>query len=145
MARRSDNRPDARASILLLDTLGELATAYQFATAAFVGGTLIPHGGQSIMEPALYGKAIVIGPSMENFPKIIDDFLERGAIWQISASIDQPAEQREQLVEAFCALLSDDSRRARMGEQAESIFESSKGAAAYTINQISAVLEKAIR
>ncbi len=145
VARRSDNKPDSRAGVLLLDTLGELATAYQFATAAFVGGTLIPHGGQSIMEPALYGKAIVIGPSMENFPKIIDDFLERGAIWQIPASIDQPDEQREQLVEAFSALLGDGSRRAHMGRQAESIFESSKGAAAYTIDQISAVLEKAIR
>ncbi len=145
VARRTANAPNPKASVLILDSLGELSTAYQFATVAFVGGTLIPHGGQSIMEPALHGKAIVIGPSMENFPKIIDDFLERGAIWRIAAPIGQPARQREQLAEAFAALLRDDIRRARMGEQAEAIFESSKGASAYTIDQISAVLESAIR
>ena len=76
--RRTDPAPgDPTADVLILDTLGELGTAYGFATVAFVGGTLIPHGGQSIMEPALYAKPIVAGPSMLNFPQIIDDF--RGA------------------------------------------------------------------
>ena len=142
---RSSGAPDPSAGVLILDSVGELATAYKFATAVFVGGTLIPHGGQSIMEPALYGKAIVIGPSMENFPKTIDDFLERGAIWQIKATIDQPEAQRSQLAEAFSTLMLDSQRRQLMGAQAEAIFESSKGAAAYTIDQISAVLESAIR
>ena len=69
----------------MLDTIGELATAYRFATVAFVGGTLIPHGGQSILEPAWYAKPIVIGPSMENFRQIAKDFRDRGAVRQIQA------------------------------------------------------------
>jgi 3-deoxy-D-manno-octulosonic-acid transferase len=145
VARRTDATPNPAASVLLLNTLGELATAYSFATVAFVGGTLIPHGGQSIMEPALHGKAIVIGPSMDNFPKIIDDFLERSAIRQIPGSIDQPREQQDQLTEALTQLLCDETAREAMGRGAESIFEKSKGATAYTVSQIVHVLETVVR
>jgi 3-deoxy-D-manno-octulosonic-acid transferase len=145
VAKRTDEKPDPNASVLLLNTVGDLATAYSFATVATVGGTLIPFGGQSIMEPALYGKAIVIGPSMENFPKIIDDFRERQAIWQISAGIDQPDKQRTQLAEAFVTLLNDDVRRAQLGERAESIFEESKGATAFTVEHISGVFATVVR
>jgi len=103
--RRSDPAPGSpSAEVLVLDTLGELSTAYSFATVAFVGGTLIPHGGQSIMEPALYAKPIVVGPSMLNFPQIIDDFLDRGGIAQISAGETDKEAQKSQLTEAFAKL-----------------------------------------
>ena len=145
IVKRTDNAPNPNASVLLLNSIGELATAYSFATVAMVGGTLIPFGGQSIMEPALYGKAIVIGPSMENFPKIIDEFRERQAIWQISAGIDQPELQRTQLTEALTDLLTDSARRAQLGERAESIFEESKGATAFTVDHISEVFATMVR
>ena len=103
--------------MLILDTLGELATAYQFATVVFVGGTLIPHGGQSIMEPAVYAKPIVIGPSMKNFPQIIDDFIERGGIAQISADETDKEAQKTQLTEAFVRLLQDAGARKRWGKR----------------------------
>ena len=55
-------RAGGSADVLILDTIGELSAAYQFATVVFVGGTLIPHGGQSIMEPAALCQAHRIGP-----------------------------------------------------------------------------------
>jgi 3-deoxy-D-manno-octulosonic-acid transferase len=142
VTRRSAGKSNPKAQVLVLDTLGELATAYQFATVAFVGGTLIPHGGQSIMEPALWGKAIVIGPHMENFPREIEDFLAKEAVLQIPADETQKAQQVDQLVEAFSRLLANEAEREAMGGRAQSIFESSKGATAFTVDQIAALLEE---
>jgi len=130
--------------VLIGDTLGELATAYQFATVVFVGGTLIPHGGQSIMEPAVYGKAIVVGPSMKNFPQIIDDFLERGGIAQIAADETDKEAQTQQLADAFVRLLGDADAREAMGKAAYSVFEGSQGATQYTVDHIAAIFEEAL-
>ena len=142
--RRSDSAPgDTSADVLILDTLGELATAYQFATVVFVGGTLIPHGGQSIMEPAVYAKPIVVGPSMKNFPQIIDDFIERGGIAQISADETDKEAQTAQLTEAFMRLLQDADARAAMGKAAYSVFEGSQGATQFTVDHIAAIWEEA--
>jgi 3-deoxy-D-manno-octulosonic-acid transferase len=143
--RRSDPAPgDPAAEVLILDTLGELATAYQFATVVFVGGTLIPHGGQSIMEPAVYAKPIVIGPSMKNFPQIIDDFIERGGIAQITADETDKTAQTQQLTAAFVRLLSDAEARTAMGKAAYSVFEGSQGATQFTVDQIAAIFEEVL-
>ena len=61
--------------VLLLDSIGELGAVYELADVAFVGGTLVPTGGHNILEPACFGKAILIGPSMSNFQDIADTFL----------------------------------------------------------------------
>jgi 3-deoxy-D-manno-octulosonic-acid transferase len=61
--------------VLLLDSIGELGAVYELADVAFVGGTLVPTGGHNILEPATFGKAVVIGPSMSNFQDIADTFL----------------------------------------------------------------------
>ena len=79
MQRRSDLSPQTKLElpgVLLLDTTGELGSVYELATVAFVGGTLVPTGGHNILEPACFGKPIVIGPSMTNFQEIADAFLE---------------------------------------------------------------------
>ena len=141
--RRSDPAPgDPSADVLILDTLGELGTAYGFATIAFVGGTLIPHGGQSIMEPALYAKPIVAGPSMLNFPQIIDDFRERGGIAQITADETDKEAQKSQLTAAFIRLLLDADARETMGRAAYSVFEGSQGATQFTVDHIAAIFEE---
>ena len=141
--RRSAPAPDKRdAEVLILDTLGELAAAYQFATVVFVGGTLIPHGGQSIMEPALYAKPIVVGPSMKNFAAIMDDFLARGGVSQIAADEKDKEAQKKQLTEAFTQLLGDKAARETMGAAARSVFEGSKGATQFTVDRIAAIYEE---
>lgn len=140
--RRDDTRSPAGAEVLILDTIGELAAAYQFATVVFVGGTLIPHGGQSIMEPAVYAKPIVVGPSMKNFPGIVDDFRERGGIAQITATEADKEVQKQQLTAEFVRLLHDPEARYKMGAAARSVFEGSQGATKFTVDKIAAILER---
>jgi len=143
--RRSDPAPgNPTADVLIGDTLGELSTAYQFATVVFVGGTLIPHGGQSIMEPAVYAKPIVVGPSMKNFPQTIDDFEERGGIAMISADETDKEAQKQQLTDAFVRLLQDSAAREAMGRAAYSVFEGSQGATQYTVDHIATIFEEAL-
>ena len=141
--RSEDNKTANGAEVMVLDTLGELATAYRFATIAFVGGTLIPHGGQSILEPAWHAKPIVIGPSMENFRQIARDFRDRGAVKQIHAIESDKEAQIKELTDAFVWLLEDEARRTAMGSAAYSVFENNLGAARFTVDKIAAVYKDA--
>jgi 3-deoxy-D-manno-octulosonic-acid transferase len=140
--RTGRNGPGLRAPVLLLDTVGELATAYRFATIVFVGGTLIPHGGHSIMEPALYSKAIVTGPSTENFRQVFGEFHSRGAVRQISADEKDKGLQVRQLLDAFQQLLENAEERSALGAAAFSILEKNRGAARRTGERIAAVFEE---
>ena len=143
--RRSDPAPgDPAADVLIGDTLGELSTSYRFATVVFVGGTLIPHGWQSIMEPAAYAKPIVVGPSMKNFPQTIDDFVERGGIAKIAADESDKEAQKAQLTEQFVRLLLDPAARAAMGQAALSVFEGSQGATQYTVDHLATIFKEAL-
>ena len=68
--------------VLLLDSIGELGAIYQLATVAYVGGTMVPTGGHNILEPAYFARPIVIGPYMDNFREITDNFLQDLGIGQ---------------------------------------------------------------
>jgi 3-deoxy-D-manno-octulosonic-acid transferase len=145
LRRRSEAAsPAPGTEVIVLDTLGELAAAYRFATVAFVGGTLIPHGGQSIMEPAWYARPIVIGPSMENFRQTAADFRARGAVREIKATDADKEAQIRELTEAFVCLLRDESLRAAMGQAAYSVFEGHRGATRFTVDRIAALYEEAL-
>lgn len=126
----------AGAEVLLLDSIGELATAYRFADIVFVGGTLIPHGGQNILEPAWHAKPIVIGPSMENFRQTADDFLACGAVIQTRAALYDREAQIVELTEIFSGLLEDEKRRTDMGRAALSVLERNRGASRFTAESI---------
>ena len=56
---------------LLLDSIGELAGLFEHATVVFMGGTLARRGGHNILEPAFFGKPVIVGPHMENFAEIM--------------------------------------------------------------------------
>lgn len=85
-ARRTEipDRPERLdGNVLLLDTVGELSSAYACAALAFVGGSLVPKGGHNVLEPAWHGVPTVVGPHMENFREIADAFLAAGALMQV--------------------------------------------------------------
>jgi 3-deoxy-D-manno-octulosonic-acid transferase len=140
--RTNGKQPDQDAEVLILDTIGELAAAYSFATVAFVGGTLVRHGGHSIMEPALYAKPIVIGPSMENFPQIIDEFLAHGGIHQILTGEEDKNLQIQHLTEVLSQLVLNPTARETMGEAAYSVLENNQGAAQRTAEKIAALFQE---
>lgn len=90
--------------VLLLDTLGELASLYRHAAGAFIGGTLVPTGGHNPIEAARFGIPVAVGPSMENFREIAEAFDERRAWVRVRHGeelgrvfgdwLDRPAERR---------------------------------------------------
>jgi len=72
------SEPSSQGLVIILDVMGELALIYGAADIAIMGGSFIGHGGQNPLEPAFWGKAIICGPHMENFP-FIDEFYRNGA------------------------------------------------------------------
>jgi 3-deoxy-D-manno-octulosonic-acid transferase len=132
--RRSELPIDAepRADVVVLDSIGELAQLYQVATAVFVGGSLVDHGGHNILEPAIFGKPIVFGPHMQNFAEIAEGFLANHAALQAGSERDL-----EQIV---LTLVTDPVRRARLGAAARALVEANRGAKAKTLEVVSELL-----
>jgi 3-deoxy-D-manno-octulosonic-acid transferase len=118
--------------VLLLDTLGELAQVYALASVVFVGGSLVPSGGHNILEPAVAGKAVVVGPHMENFQEIADQFRSESAIVQVSSP--------DELAREVSALLLDDERRRGLGERARQLVGRNRGAVSRTADALSSLL-----
>lgn len=65
--------------VMILDTMGELAQFYALSDLAFIGGSLVPRGGQNLLEPAFYGKPVCFGPHMDNFSELAGLFVSAGA------------------------------------------------------------------
>jgi 3-deoxy-D-manno-octulosonic-acid transferase len=135
--RRSDWRsqpveaikPLSPGQIVLLDTIGELASVYSLASVAFVGGSLIPAGGHNPLEPAQFGVAIVMGPHYANFRAITEELLAHDAL-RIAA--------KDELAAALIDLLRDSAASRAMGEQAKQVFASQAGA---TVRSVDAICE----
>jgi 3-deoxy-D-manno-octulosonic-acid transferase len=118
-AANSNGIPDD-ATVVLLDSIGELAPLYALADGAFVGGSLVEAGGHNILEPAAFGKVPVFGPSMENFAEIAARFVQAGAAIQVESPEDAGVE--------WIHLLKDPEKMKRMGAAAKRLVESSRGA-----------------
>jgi 3-deoxy-D-manno-octulosonic-acid transferase len=131
---------DMKADIILLDTIGELRAAYPLAEIVFVGGSLIPHGGQSVLEPAAEGKAIVTGPYTENFEAVMREFRENNAIRQTPVAPDD-FQVSERLSEEFISLLINKEKRTELGCNAASLMgKSNRDATTKTVRAIGSLL-----
>lgn len=141
--RRSEaqRETDKIADVTLLDSIGELRAVYPLAEIVFIGGSLIPHGGQSILEPAAAGRAIVTGPFTQNFEAVVNDFLANKALIQLSEA-PQDSQTSERLSEVFIQLLEDVQKRDALGENALSIMQANRGATAKTIENLKPLLYK---
>ena len=122
VCRTADAEVTADTSVVLLDTLGELMLFYAAADVAFVGGSLVPIGGHSLLEPAALGLPILTGPYNFNAADVARMFLERGAALQVEGA--------EQLYAALARLLSQPAERTAMAEQALELVASNRGALA---------------
>lgn len=120
-------------SVLLLDSIGELAPIYGLADAVYVGGSMVRAGGHNILEPAGFGKPPLFGEHMENFQELADTFLARGAARQVT--------NPEDLGVAWIELLEDDARRKKMGDAARALVEENRGATARTVGYIANLLQ----
>jgi len=123
---------DKRAQVILLDTIGELRAVYPLAEVVFVGGSLVRHGGQSVLEPAAAGRAIVTGPYTHNFEAVVKEFLRHQALIQLPKP-QQESEIAERLFEIFTDLLTDAELRNKLGEAARSTVVNNRGATTRTV------------
>ena len=119
--RRSDGLGcDESIEVLLGDSMGELLSYYSVCDIAFIGGSLIDTGGQNLLEAAAASKPILFGPSVFNFEKIAQLFLEKDAAIQVGDADD--------LMKTISSLLLDDTKRQKLGKNAKNSFEKNRGA-----------------
>lgn len=122
----SDAAPAGEAvQVLVLDSLGELATTYSWAVGAFVGGTLVPTGGHNPLEPARCGAPTCVGPSMENFREMAQAFDDAEA-WRRVAGPEELAGVWREWIE------SPTSARAQ-SERARALLDANRGAVGRTL------------
>ncbi|MDQ3800805.1 MAG: 3-deoxy-D-manno-octulosonic acid transferase [Acidobacteriota bacterium] len=140
-ARRSEKPSprDKTAEIILLDSIGELRAVYPLAEIVFVGGSLIPHGGQSVLEPAAAQKPIVTGFYTMNFEKIVREFLENEALLQLPQLDEKEIPAR--LAQSFSRLLENPPEREKLAANAFRVMQSNRGASRKTIEYLKPIFK----
>ena len=117
--------------VFLLDSIGELASAYSLADLAFVGGSLVSHGGHNILEPAQFGVAIVTGISYQNFRDIVERFLQNQAVRTVGAA---------ELPLVFMELVDSPKERHAMGQRALQTMQQQMGATIRTVQALAELM-----
>lgn len=125
--------PIQSGEILLLDTIGELASVYTLAAVAFVGGSVIPAGGHNPLEPAQFGVPIVMGPHYANFRAITEDLQAHDAL-----RVAAPGE----LANVLADLLGNREEANAMGARARQVFEQQSGATGRCLEAIRELLPR---
>lgn len=129
VALRSEGKlPEPETDIYIADTIGELGVFYNLMPVAFVGGSLVPHGGQNPVEAIKLGAAVVTGPHWRNFADAYEELLEAHGAIQVSDA--------QALASAVLSLLEDDKARAEMMARAETALARMGGALPRTIEQL---------
>ncbi|MGN6808580.1 MAG: lipid IV(A) 3-deoxy-D-manno-octulosonic acid transferase [Trinickia sp.] len=123
----------AEVTVLLGDSMGELGAYYAAADVAFIGGSLLPLGGQNLIEACAVGVPVLIGPHVFNFAQATADAVAAGAAQQVS----DPADLARVLDELF----SDRGRRITMGAAASAFAARHRGTTERTVEVLSALME----
>ncbi len=133
-AGRRTAPPGRPGRMLILDTIGELASFYRLARVAFIGGSLVARGGHNPLEAAACGVPVLFGPHMEDFREIARDLVQCGG----GATVSSAAE----LTVAVQRILDDDRVRASMSAAAAGLVAANKGVVARHLHEIERLLGK---
>ena len=131
--RRTQIAKQAGEDVILLDSLGELASIYSLGSSAFIGGTLVPTGGHNPLEPARLGIPVIAGPSMHNFQEISDKFETQGA-WQRVANA-------EDLARVWASWAGNPEIAIEVGIRGQNLIEANRGALRQTLEELQPVLK----
>ncbi|UTV55634.1 lipid IV(A) 3-deoxy-D-manno-octulosonic acid transferase [Burkholderia arboris] len=124
-------------TVLLGDSMGELGAYYAAADIAFIGGSLLPLGGQNLIEACAVGVPVLIGPHVFNFTQATADAVAAGAAMQVADPLD--------LAHVLDALFADKARRIAMGAAGAAFASRHRGATARTVDVLAALLPPAER
>lgn len=130
--KRTELQPGKSWDVLVLDTIGELSQFYALADLAFVGGSLVPKGGQNLLEPIYYEKPVLFGPHMENFALLAEQFLRCRAAKVVNSKKD--------LIEAF--QMKEEQELIDMGKRAKELLDSQQGATQRTLRVIESLVSR---
>jgi len=119
-------------NVLLGDSMGEMGAYYAAADLAFIGGSLLPLGGQNLIEACAVGVPVLIGPHVFNFTQATADAVAAGAALQVQDPAD--------LARALRELFSDKPRRVAMGAAAAAFAARHRGATARTVDVLTTLL-----
>jgi len=137
MQRRSqlgtDGVLDDTVQVLLGDSMGEMFTYYAACDLAFIGGSLVPLGGQNLIEACALGKPVLIGQHTFNFATISDQAVAAGAAVRVADA--------RALLEQAAGLLRQDGLRAEMGAKALEFAKAQRGATVETMRMLEALLD----
>jgi 3-deoxy-D-manno-octulosonic-acid transferase len=127
LQRRSElaEGDEVTADVLLGDSMGEMFAYYAACDCAFVGGSLLPLGGQNLIEPAAVGKPVIVGEHTFNFLQATDEAVHMGAALRVHDAAE--------LLEQAARLLTEPESRERMGERALAFAGHHRGATARTV------------
>jgi 3-deoxy-D-manno-octulosonic-acid transferase len=126
--RRSEGLPSPDTQVWLGDSMGEMAAYYALADLAFVGGSLLPLGGQNLIEAAACGCPVLVGPHTFNFLSATEDAIAAGAARRVADA--------QALVEQVDSLLQDQSSLAAMRQAGAAFAAAHQGATARTLSLI---------
>ncbi|MGH9317144.1 MAG: 3-deoxy-D-manno-octulosonic acid transferase, partial [Thermoanaerobaculia bacterium] len=118
--------------VVILDTRGELAAVYQHAVLSFVGGTLIPVGGQNLLEPAVWSKPVFFGPHTDHCAEVAELLVRAGGAVRVRDGVELAAE--------MAGLLRDRAGLRRMGAAARGVVIENQGAVERSLELIGRVL-----
>jgi 3-deoxy-D-manno-octulosonic-acid transferase len=122
----------AGATVIVLDTMGELATLYSLCAVAFIGGSLVPIGGHNALEPAVFAKPLLFGPYMHHFPELAALLQQAGGAIQV--------QEEEELYERLVYLLTHPEAGNTMGQCALAALAANRGALERTHTAIKTLL-----
>ncbi|HVG92916.1 MAG TPA: 3-deoxy-D-manno-octulosonic acid transferase, partial [Planctomycetota bacterium] len=131
--RLSADRPAPPDAVVLLDTVGELESVYALADVVFVGGSLVKHGGQNMMEPASLAKPVVVGPWTWNFRGELELLTAGGGV--------AVADGAEGVLEVIRGWLRDPAAARAVGERGRRSIVDSKGATERTLAILAPLLD----
>jgi len=118
---------DTNATVILLDTIGELPATYSLADVVFVGGSIVDRGGHNVLEPAAAGAAVVTGAHTHNFHAIVDLMCEANAIVQLPPV--ETSDAAAELAHVLKNLLANTKEREKLGRRAKQLVTDNQGAA----------------
>jgi 3-deoxy-D-manno-octulosonic-acid transferase len=118
-------------TVFLLDSIGELASVYSLANAAFIGGSLVASGGHNPLEAAQFGVPVAMGSSYENFRGIVEKLREHEAIRIV---------ERDALSAALKDMLAGKPASLAMGARGRKVFDSEAGATRRAVQALMALL-----
>ncbi len=130
---------DEIADVILLNTIGELRSIYPLAEIVFVGGSLIPHGGQNILEPALEKKAIITGHFMMNFQSMAEQFAKQNAFIQLPKLKENQI--ADELSKVFIKLVESEDLRIDLAKRAFWVMDKNRGATDNTLEYLQPYLD----